>query len=178
MFLIGFVVLYACVFSYLTIMRYVAFESRALDMGNLNQAIWNTAYGNWFHLTNQPGTVNRLSLHVEPILLPIALLYRVYPAPPTLLVIQAIVVALGALPMFALARHKLRNEWVALAFAIIYLVNPTIQAANWLEFHPVTLVPTFLLAAFYYLVTNRPKLFILFAILAAFCKEEIALIVS
>lgn len=170
-------VLYACTFSYLTLLRYAAFESRALDMGNLNQAIWNTAYGNWFHLTNQPGTINRLSLHVEPILLPIALIYRVHPFPPTLLVIQAFVVALGALPIFALARHKLRNEWVALGFAIIYLVNPTIQAANWLEFHPVTLAPTFLLAAFYYLIIDRAKPFALFAILAASCKEEIALII-
>ena len=65
-------VAYAGYFSYLTVTRYAAFEARALDMGNLNQAVWNTAHGRWFHLTNQPGTVNRLSLHVEPILIPIA----------------------------------------------------------------------------------------------------------
>ena len=167
MFLVLAVVGYAVIFSYLTLVRYAAFEARALDMGNLNQAIWNTAYGNWFHLTNQPGTVNRLSLHVEPILLPIALLYRLYPAPPLLLVLQSVVVALGALPLFALAQYKLGNEWMALVFAIVYLFNPTIQAANWLEFHPITLAPTFLLAAFYYLVRERPGPFALFAILAA-----------
>lgn len=211
---------YAVFFSYLTIVRYAAFEARALDMGNLNQAIWNTAHGNWFHLTNQPGTVNRLSLHVEPILVPISWLYLLYPAPPLLLVLQAVVVALGALPLFALAAHKLKphpnppqrgegtgrwlgnsapspiwgglgwgtlggwrhwsgpiHEWGALAFAIVYLLNPTIQAANWLEFHPITLAPTFLLAAFYDAVTDRPGRFTLFAILAASCKEEMALLV-
>ena len=168
---------YACAFSYLTVVRYAAFESRALDMGNLNQAIWNTAHGNWFHLTNQPGTVNRLSLHVEPILIPISWLYLLYPAPPLLLVLQAVVVALGALPLFALARHQLRHEWIALAFALIYLLNPTMQAANWLEFHPITLAPTFLLAAFYYLIKDRPGRFALFAVLAASCKEEMALII-
>lgn len=168
---------YACAFSYITLVRYAAFEARALDLGNLNQAIWNTAHGNWFHLTNQPGTVNRLSLHVEPILIPIALLYRLYPAPPLLLVLQAVMVALGALPLFALARHQLKNEWIALTFAVVYLLNPTIQAANWLEFHPITLAPTFLLAAFYYLVTDRPGRFALFAVLAASCKEEMALII-
>ncbi|MCB0135771.1 MAG: hypothetical protein KDD75_11750, partial [Caldilineaceae bacterium] len=47
------VLLYAGYFSYLTLLRYHAFEARALDMGNLNQAIWNTAHGNWFRLTNQ-----------------------------------------------------------------------------------------------------------------------------
>lgn len=171
------VVAYAVTFSQITLERYAAFEARALDMGNLNQTIWNTAHGNWFHLTNQPGTVNRLSLHVEPILLPIALIYRLYPQPPTLLVLQAVVVALGALPLFALARHKLHNAWMALAFAIVYLLHPTLQAANWLEFHPVTLAPTFLLAAFYFLVIDRPGWFATFAVLAASCKEEIALLV-
>lgn len=168
---------YAVTFSLITLQRYAAFEARALDMGNLNQAIWNTAHGNWFHLTNQPGTVNRLSLHVEPILLPIAALYRLYPQPPLLLVLQAVVVALGGLPLFALARHKLHSAWAGLAFALVYLINPSLQAANWLEFHPVTLAPTFLLAAFYFLVVGRPGWFTLFALLAASCKEELALLV-
>ena len=168
---------YAAYFSYLTLTRYAAFEARALDMGNLNQAVWNTARGNWFHLTNQPGIVNRLSLHVEPILIPISWLYWLYSGPPTLLVLQAVVVALGAVPLFALARYKRFGPWAALAFAAAFLLNPSIQAANWLEFHPVTLAPTLLIAAFYCLVTGRTRWFAVFAILAASCKEEIALLV-
>ena len=168
---------YAVYFSWLTITRYAAFEARALDMGNLDQAIWNTARGNWFHLTNQPGTVNRLSLHVEPILVPISWLYWLYDGPPALLVLQAVVVALGALPLYALARRKQLSPWAALVLAAAYLLHPSIQAANWLEFHPVTLVPTFLMAAFYFLVAGRTGWYALFAVLAASCKEEIALLV-
>jgi uncharacterized membrane protein len=168
---------YAGSFAYLTLVRYAAFEARALDMGNMDQAIWNTAQGRWFHLTNQPGTVNRLSLHVEPILLPIAALYRIYAGPPTLLLLQATVVALGALPLFGLARRLLGHAWWGLAFGVAFLLNPAIQAANWLEFHPVTLAPTFLLAAFYFMVSGRAGWFALFAILAASCKEEISLLV-
>lgn len=168
---------YALVFSYLTLVRFYAFEARALDMGNLDQAIWNTAHGRPFHLTNQPGTINRLSLHVEPILIPISWLYWAYSGPPTLLVLQATVVALGAWPLFALARRQLGNEWIALLFGMAWLLNPTIQAANWLEFHPLTLAPTFLIAAFYFLVAGRSGWFVFFALLAAGCKEEIALLV-
>lgn len=168
---------YATYFSYLTLVRYAAFESRALDMGNLNQAIWNTANGNWFHLTNEPGTINRLSLHVEPIIIPISWLYWLHRGPETLLILQAVVVALGALPLFALARFTLKNEWIALLFAVIFLLNPSIQAANWLEFHPLTLAPTLLMAAFFFLVVDRPGWFAFFAILAASCKEEIALLI-
>lgn len=168
---------YAIGFSYLTITRFYAFEARALDMGNLDQAIWNTAHGRPFHLTNQPGTINRLSLHVEPIILPISLLYWIYSGPPTLLVLQATMVALSAWPLFALARERLRNDWLALLFGLAALLNPTLQAANWLEFHPLTLAPTFLLAAFYFLIRGRTGWFATFAILAASCKEEIALLI-
>ena len=66
-------------------------------------------------------------------------------------------VALGAVPLFALARRLRLGDWPALAFGIAYLLNPTVQAANWLEFHPVTLAPTFLMAAFYFLVARRPR---------------------
>ena len=171
------VLAYATYFSYLTLVRYAAFEARALDLGNMDQAVWNTAQGNWFHLTNQPGTVNRLSLHVEPILVPISWLYWLHSGPETLLGLQAIVVALGALPLFGLARHKLKNEWLALLFAVAFLLNPTMQAANWLEFHPLTLAPTLIMAAFFFLVTDRPRWYTLFALLAAACKEEIALLI-
>jgi len=173
------VLLYAAYFSHLTLLRYHAFEARALDLGNLNQTIWNTAHGDWFRLTNQEADLtNRLGYHVEPILLPIALLYRLYPAPELLLVLQAMIVALGAVPLFALARYRGLGDWLGLVFALAFLLNPTIQAANWLEFHPVTLAPTFLMAAFYFLIAGRTGWFVLFAILSASCKEEIGLLVA
>ncbi len=171
------VLIYALVFSILTINRYAAFEARSQDMGNLNQAIWNLAHGNGFRFTNYEGITSRLSLHVEPILLLIAPLYRLFPQVETLLILQATVVALGAVPLFALARYKLASEWAALAFALAFLLNPAMQGANWYEFHPVTLAPTLLMAAFYFLVTGRTGWFALFAVLAAGCKEEIGLLV-
>ncbi|MEZ4862207.1 MAG: DUF2079 domain-containing protein [Caldilineaceae bacterium] len=170
------IVAYALYFGHLTLTRYAAYEARALDMGNLHQTVWNTAHGRPFQMTNQPGVVNRLSLHVEPILLPIAAFYWLHDGPETLLILQAVVVALGAAPLFALARLQLQNSWLALIFALVYLLNPTIQAANYLEFHPLTLVPTFLIAAFYFLLTRQVGWFALFACLAASCKEEIALL--
>ncbi len=173
------VLLFALYFSQLTLLRYHAHESRALDMGNLNQAIWNTAHGDWFRMTNQEvGLTNRLSYHVEPIILLIAPFYRMFPSVEFLLILQATVAALGALPLFALARHRRLGDWMGLVFGVAYLLNPALQGAVWYEFHPVTLAPTFLMAAFYFLVTGRTGWFALFAVLAAGCKEEIGLLVG
>jgi len=168
---------YAIFFSIQLILHYYSFGSRALDLGNMGQAIWNTAHGRLFHQTNQPGLTNRLSLHVEPILIPVSLLYYIYSGPEILFIFQTIVVALGALPVFALAHLKLKSESLALIFALVYLMLPAIQGATLLDFHAVTLAPTFLLATFYYLETKRPKPFTLFAILAVSTKEEISLII-
>ncbi|MBE7552285.1 MAG: DUF2079 domain-containing protein [Anaerolineales bacterium] len=168
---------YATFFTAQLLLHYYSFGSRSLDLGNMDQAIWNTLHGRPFHQTNQPGATNRLSLHVEPILLPISLLYLIYSGPEILFLFQSIVVALGAVPVFALARFKLHNDGLAFIFALVYLMFPAIQGATLLDFHAITLAPTFLLAAFYALETNRSKLFALFAILAAACKEDMTLLV-
>ena len=171
------IIAYASFFSVQLILHYYSFGSRALDLGNMDQTIWNTLHGRPFHQTNQPGAVSRLSLHVEPILLPISLLYLIYSGPETLFVLQSIVVALGAVPVFALARFKLHSDGLALVFALVYLMFPAIQGATLLDFHAVTMAPTFLLAAFYFLERRRTWLFALFSILVVACKEDMTLLV-
>lgn len=173
------VLLFALYFSQRTLLRYHAYEARALDLGNLNQAVWNTAHGDWFRMTNQePGLTSRLSYHVEPVILLIAPFYRLWPSVEFLLILQAAVAALGALPLYALSRYKGLSAWMGLVFGVAYLLNPALQGAVWYEFHPVTLAPTFLMAAFYFLVTGRTGWFALFAALAAGCKEEIGMLVG
>ena len=168
---------YIAFFSTQLFLHYDSFGSRSLDLGNMDQAIWNTLHGRPFHQTNQPGAVNRLSLHVEPILLPVSLLYLLYSNPKILFIFQTVVVGLGAMPVFALARYKLASEGLGLVFAWVYLLFPAIQGATLLDFHAVTLAPTFLLAAFYFLETKRPGRFALFAGLAVACKEDMTLLV-
>ncbi len=169
---------YALFFSVQLILHFYSFGSRALDLGNMGQTIWNTAHGNLFHQTNQPGAVSRLSLHVEPMLLLVSPLYWLYPSPEILFVFQSVVVALGAIPVFALTRRKLGSEGLALAFAAVYLLFPAVQAATLLDFHAVTLTPTLLIAAFYFMESRRPGWFALFAVLAVACKEEITLLIT
>ena len=173
------IILYILTFATLSISRYESFKPYVLDMGNYDQALWNTLHGRLLHFTGQPemGRV-RLGMHVEPILIPLSLLYLVYSDPRTLLVFQAVVIALGALPVFWLAREKLRNDLAAIVFAAAYLLFPPLEAANMFDFHAVSLTPTLFLCAFYFMHKRNYRLFALFALLAASCKEEISLIVA
>lgn len=180
------VVVYIAFFGTLTILKHNAFQTTAFDLGNVDQAVWNTRQGRPFAMTNIEGLSNRLGTHVEPILLPISLLYFVWSDPRTLLLLQTVVIALGAWPVYLLVKLRF-GEWenwtwqqdvLALSFAAVYLLFPALQSANVFDFHALALAPTFFLFAFYCLETERWGGFALFAVLTMSCKEDMPLLVT
>jgi len=170
---------YAAWFSLLSVLRHDAFETGRFDLGNMVQVVWSTAHGHFLRMTNTQGEqVSRLAAHVDPILALFAPLWWIWPSPHMLLVVQAVAVAAGAFPVFALARKHLASERAALGFALVYLVLPATQWLTLNEFHPVALACPFLLYAFRYLDDDRLVPFAVFAVLAAATKEEVALVVA
>ncbi|MBV9616938.1 MAG: DUF2079 domain-containing protein, partial [Ktedonobacteraceae bacterium] len=83
------VIVYVIVMSYQSVLRYDTFKATAFDLGNMDQAIWNTLHGRFFVWTNQGdnyfGPPTRLAQHVEPILIPLSLLYIFHADPRILL---------------------------------------------------------------------------------------------
>jgi uncharacterized membrane protein len=170
---------YAAGFAALSALRHEAFITGRFDLGNMVQAVWSTAHGHALRMTDLHGDqISRLAAHVDPILVLFAPLWWIWPSPHMLLAVQAVVVALGAVPVFLLARKHLASQRAALGFAIAYLLYP---ATGWLtlnEFHPVALATPLLLFAFWYLDEERLLPFALFALAAAACKEEIPLVIA
>jgi uncharacterized membrane protein len=170
---------YAAGFAALSVLRHDAFVTGRFDLGNMVQAVWSTAHGDPLEMTGLHGDqVSRLGAHVDPILVLFTPLWWIWPSPDMLLVVQAVAVALGAVPVFWLARKHLRSAHAGLGFACAYLLYP---ATGWLtlnEFHPVALATPLLLFAFWYLDEDRLLPFALFALAASACKEEIALVVA
>jgi uncharacterized membrane protein len=143
------------------------------------QAVWATAHGHPLEVTSGGGEqFTRLGSHFDPILVAFAPLWWLWPKPEMLLVVQAIAIALGALPVFWLARKHLGSERAALAFASAYLLYPAVEWLTIDEFHPVALACPLLLFAFWYLDEDRLVPFAIFAALACVTKEEIPLVVA
>src|SRR5450432_4914184 len=148
--LIGLTLGYTFWMSSLTVLRYTSFVATAFDLGNLDQVIWNTLHGHLFQWTNQSdnyfGPPIRLAQHVEPILLPLSLLYLIFPDPRTLLVFQTLILASGALPVFLLTRRYL-PIWPLFAPVMVaaYLFSPTLMGENLYDFHPVSLATPLIL---------------------------------
>ncbi len=132
-------------------------------------------FTNWRGVELNLATDSRLAMHVEPIYFLIAPIYWLRQQPETLLILQTVVLALGAWPVFWLARERLESDLAGVAFAAVYLLFPGLEAANLWEFHAVALAAPLLLFAFYYGQAGRWRLFWLFAVLAMMTKEEIPL---
>ena len=170
---------YAAGFAALSVLRHQAFATGRFDLGNMVQAVWSTAHGHPLEMTNLHGEqISRLAAHVDPILVVFAPLWWIWPSPDLLLVVQAVAIAAGAVPVYLLARKHLGSPRAGLGFALAYLLYP---ATGWLtlnEFHPVALATPLLLLAFWYLDNDRLLPFALCAVAAAACKEEIGLVVA
>ncbi|MBI4786383.1 MAG: DUF2079 domain-containing protein [Chloroflexi bacterium] len=179
---IALMVAYSAYFSALSIQRHNTFRTYASDMGQMDQALWNTLHGNLLEDTRDNGDrtarqAPRLTDHVEPIFLAVSLVFLVYDGIESLFVVQSIAVALGALPIFWIARRRLKSDWAATLFAAMYLLFPALQAANLAEFHAVTFAPAPLLLAYNYAEERAWKRYALFALLALAVKEDMALLV-
>jgi len=174
----GLIVLYILVFGTLTILKHQALQTTAFDLGTMDQSIWNTSQGRILRVTIQPGVDIRLVGHVEPILLVISLFYLLYSDPQVLLALQTIIVALGALPIYWLAKEHLKSDLAALVFPLAFLLFSPLEAANMFDFHGVTLAATFLAFAFYFAKKEGGKgWFLTFIILTMSCREDMSLLV-
>jgi uncharacterized membrane protein len=166
-------------FSALAVLRHEAFNSGRFDLGNMTQVVWSTAHGDPLRMTDLQGEqISRLASHTDVALAAFAPLWLVWPDPSLLLVVQTVGVALGALPVFWLARKHLGSSRAALGFALAYLLYPPVQWLVLDDFHAVALACPLLLFGFWYLDEDRLRPFAVVAVLALLTKEEIGFAVA
>ncbi|MGH7730746.1 MAG: DUF2079 domain-containing protein [Candidatus Eiseniibacteriota bacterium] len=121
--------------------------------------------------------MNWLGDHSSLVLFLVAPLYGLFHDPRALLAVQTVALALGALPVHALALRELGDRRAALGCAAVYLLYPALGYANLFEFHPETLSTAPLLAAFYFVRAGRLGPAAGWAALALLGKEDVALAV-
>lgn len=167
-------------FTIASFLRYDNFYAGRFDLGNMAQTVWNTSQGRIFQLTDPNGTetVSRLATHADFILILLAPFYYIWQNPKILLLLQSIIVSLGGIFIYLLARDIIKSRKIAVVFTFLFLFNPSVQRTVLYDFHPVVLATTFLLGAFYYLLRKKYLPFLFFAILAALTKEQVWLLVA
>lgn len=192
--------LFSAYFSAVAIRRHDAHLTHMADLGQIDQAIWNTSQGRFVQEVKGEQISTRLSDHVEPIFAPVSLLFWLWDDVRALLILQAVAVALGAWPVFMIAWLRLGLHWgrqqgvgrsgqpvnraatyqalAALAFVVAYLLYPPLQAALVADFHALPLATPLLLLAFLFSERQQWGRFVLAALLVATVQEGAALLTA
>ncbi|MGH9182013.1 MAG: DUF2079 domain-containing protein, partial [Acidimicrobiales bacterium] len=130
------VVAWIAVFAPLVWQRHSRFGSFSFDLGIFDQAVW---------LLSRPPfgdgliTVRGLTVfghHAEPALYLLAPFYWLGAGPQFLNMVQVVSMALGAVPLFLIARDRLGYGWIALPVCVAYLLHPALGFMAWELFHP------------------------------------------
>jgi uncharacterized membrane protein len=174
-------IVFATVFALLSWLKYRAYMDARFDLGNMVQAVYNTAHGHFLEITSGeivPRQMSRLGAHVDPILALFALPWLIWPSPVMLLTLQAAIVATGAWPAFRLGTRITEDPRAGALLAGAFLLYPALGFLVLNEFHQVALATPFLLWAFLYVEESRWGRAAVFLVLAALCKETVPLVIG
>lgn len=166
--------LYVVHFAELSVTTLRAYGLPAFDFGIFDQGVWLLSR---FHapFVTIMGR-NLLGDHSSYVLVLVAPLYWVYPHGSALLVLQALVIGLGAVPVYLVARHCRLGRAVATVLALAYLLDPVVQQVNLEGFHPECFLPLFVGFALYGALAWRRGLLVAMVVLTLLVKEDAGLL--
>ena len=171
--LFGIITLWSMVFIYLGYRRHSHYGTFGFDLGIYDQGIWLLS-----RFRDPFVTVRGLDLfghHTNFILILLVPFYWLGAGPLFLLVVQVAAQGLGAVAVYLLARDRLEARWPAVAVAGTLLLHPTYQFHVWEWFHPDVLAIPAVLFAYWAARAERWRWFVVAAVVAALCKEDVAL---
>ena len=155
------------------IRRHNAFGTFGFDFGIFDQGLWLLSRFHSPFVTIMG--VHLFGDHTSFILVPLVPFYWLAPSAKILIGAQAAALSAAALPLFLLARDKLRNEWLALGIAVAFLANPALQWSGWEQFHPDVFEVPLALGALYFMTRHRWLPYAVFVVLLLAVKEDVPL---
>lgn len=172
----GLVLVWAIGLSAYAMARHQRLNSSGYDLAIESQVVWNTYQGRWFASSIE---VNQyLGDHFAPIILLIAPVFALWHDVRILLILQAVALSLGAIPLYGLAYRLWQDEPWAFGAATVYLLYPAIGFINRFDFHPLAFVIPLFLWAFLWLETEKFTFVHVALLLALLCREEVGLTIA
>jgi len=175
-------VAFCALFAVQTVRLYHALNLGYCDSGYVAEALSNTLRGRFLWCNSLPFG-NYLGDHFSPILLLLLPLYALVPMHETLLVLHAVAIGSGAVPVYLLGRRLAGSRFAGLTLGAAYLLHPAVQLQNFCfsyAFKAVSLGVPLLLWAGYFGVTDgrrRAAGFVVFSVLALACEESLVPVV-
>ncbi len=169
------VAFYGVWMSYGTILQHRQFATFAYDLGNYDNMFFNTLHGRPFRTMSvlpTGGNWSMLSNHAELTMFLLLPFYALRPGAETLLIMQSVALALGAIPLYRFASRRLPRP-AAMVLALAYLLYAPMHQSNFYDIHFQPFALPLTLWALDALDADRPRLFSLAFVLALGCREDV-----
>ncbi|MBN1483421.1 MAG: DUF2079 domain-containing protein [Chloroflexia bacterium] len=168
--------LFVLVFS-LAAVRKVQLFRVGFDVALIHQAVWNTTQGRFLETHAYDFTDNLLGTDSFFMAAWLAPFYALVPSVYTLLVLQMVIVALGAVPLYLLARERL-GPALGLLTAGLYLAYLPVQYGSLYEIRFRMMAMTWLCFLLYFVEKRRYWAALPFLFLALSCRLDTVVAVA
>ena len=168
---------FAGIYATISVARFERLAARSFDLGIFEQAIRHYAYLQAPIVDLEGAGHNFLGDHWSPAIAVFAPFYRLFPTPVTLLVGQAVVIALGVVPITRAGMRHL-GRWSGVAVGLAFGMSYGIQAAVDFDFHEVCLAVPLLAFALEALLSGRWTHVVASAAPLVLVKEDLGLTVA
>lgn len=163
----------------MTTLRYLEYASPSMDFGIFSQMFHYMAK-NLEQLTTceRDTLMSHFGVHISPVFYLLLPFYLIYQSPITLQIGQAVVVALGLIPLYLLARRfHLRNREI-MALSLCYSFYPALSLGCFYDIHENAFLTFFILLFLYFIECEKLPGTIISTILIFSVKEDAAIYVA
>lgn len=166
---------YIALFSFYCYRRHWSYNVGDWDLGIIEQSFYTAAR---LHLPffNTFENMSHFGFHNSAVFLLLLPIYSLLPYTMTLLTLQTVALALGAIPVYLLGRDMIGSR-AGLAFSTLYLLNFPLHGVNYHEFHEVSFIIGPLLLALWGLRCGRRGWMWSGALIALIGREDMGVLI-
>lgn len=173
----GMALVFAAIYATISWARFEQLRPASFDLGIFEQAIRHYAHFEAPIVDLEGAGHNFLGDHWNPGIVVFAPFYRLFPFPQTLLVVQALAIALAVVPITRAGMRHL-GRWSGIAIGLAFGMSYGIQAAVDFDVHEVALAVPLLAFALEAFLAGRWKLVVAWAAPLVLVKEDLGLTVA
>ncbi|MEE1154876.1 MAG: DUF2079 domain-containing protein [Acutalibacteraceae bacterium] len=164
--------------SVASIARYQGYMAHNFDFGIFTQMFENMRTTGLADTTVERNTLmSHFGVHFSPFYYVLLPFYMICPCPETLLVIQAVFVALGVIPVVLICKELKLTTSTTVVCSLIYLLFPTLANGCLYDFHENKFLTVLIMWALYFIVKNKLIGILVFCGLILTVKEDAAIYV-
>lgn len=167
------IILFTVLVSIASIARYNAYMAQNFDFGIFAQMFENMRTTGLANTTVERNTLmSHFGVHFSPFFYVLLPFYAICPRPETLLVIQALFIAIGAVPVVLMCKHFKFSEMVTALCCMMYLLYPTLANGCLYDFHENKFLTVLIMWAMYFIIKDNWIGTVIFCALILTVKED------